>query len=473
MNLISKPHIKQSAIKVVDRKIVLKKISTSQARFLILYCVTLLIAFNPLKALALLFPPVCLLLLILFVRIGITKKSGIYLLILGAGYFLLGFVYPLSGQEFSIINYIFVLLTYSPVFMLFGNFKPVATLSLLRSMKRITLAVLVFQASLGILQALLAAVQRGEFDGITGDAVQGTIAGLNIFSSLALSNANGQIFIILTITLLICALGVHSQYESKKYLLIVLPVIMVSIVLASVVHLLIFLVLSLLAASGGLILIGKGNLIHKLVVVFVLSGFILIAVALTTKVIPRNLASIPYYLNISPLNPDSLSPKSVATYSTISMLHEVPTLNKWIGVGPGQYSSRASLILSGVYLNQKIPFVQPFETELSKRNIFDPYLRFKISNPSGGSTYFPFYSWLTVLGELGYLGMLFVSGMFMRSFFKMLRRRKPPFPLIGISIATLIIFFFLMGFQDNYWEFSQATLPFFLFVSLLRDYSAS
>lgn len=472
MDLISDTHSRQAAINIVNGKIVLKKLSISQFKFLILYCASLAVAFSPFKALALLYPPICLLFLILFVGIGVTKKSTGYLLVLSAGYVFLGFVYPLSGQDFSIINFLFVLLTYSPVFILFGNFKPIATFHLLRIMKGITLTVLTFQSGLGIVQALLAAIQRGEFDGITGDAVQGTIAGSKMLASLGLRNANGQIFIILTISLLMCSLGVYSKYDSKKRLLIILSVITVSMILASVIHLLIFFALSLLVTTGGLILIGRSRFIHKLIIVVVLSGSMLIAIVLTTTILPRNLSNIPYYLSISPLNPESLSPKSVATYSTISMLDdEVPMLNKWIGVGPGQYSSRASLILSGVYLNQKIPFVRPFETEFSKRNIFDPYIKFNISNPSGGSSYFPFYSWLTVLGELGFLGVLLVSGILISSFFKILRRRRSPFPLLGMSLASLITFFFLIGFQDNYWEFSQATLPFFLFVPLLRDYS--
>lgn len=471
MDLISDTHSRQTVFKLVNGKFVLKNLSIAQVKFLVLYCVSLAVAFSPYKALALLFPPFCLLFLILFVGIGMTKKSGGYFIVLSAGYVLLGFIYPLSGQDFSIINFLFVLLTYGPVFILFGNFKPIATFHLLRIMKGITLTVLTFQSGLGIVQALLAAFQRGEFDGITGDAVQGTIAGSKIFASLGLRNANGQIFIILTISLFVCSLGVYSKYDSKKRLLITLSVVTVSMILASVIHLLIFFALSLLVTTGGLILIGKGRFIHKLIIVVVLSGSMLIAIVLTTTILPRNLSSIPYYLSISPLNPESLSPKSVATYATISMLDEVPMLNKWIGVGPGQYSSRASLILSGVYLNQKIPFVKPFETEFSKRNIFDPYVKFNILNPSGGSSYFPFYSWLTVLGELGFLGVLFVSGILISSYFKMLRRRRSPFPLLGMSVASLITFFFLIGFQDNYWEFSQATLPFFLFVPLLRDYS--
>ncbi|WP_299982506.1 hypothetical protein [uncultured Pseudoteredinibacter sp.] len=145
--------------------------------------------------------------------------------------------------------------------------------------------------------------------------------------------------------------------------------------------------------------------------------------------------------------------------------------NFFLGVGPGNYTSRSYYTfsyeflikdgsgVSGIireYLGQTQPRFSPYDLEyisnFRSEIVFGSY---QLSNPNS--------SYLTLLGELGFFGgfvgillyfwlLLFSLGNLKES----LRRHSS----VGICAFAFCgtFFVFLLGFLDNYWEMARATL---------------
>jgi hypothetical protein len=88
-----------------------------------------------------------------------------------------------------------------------------------------------------------------------------------------------------------------------------------------------------------------------------------------------------------------------------------------------------------------------------------------MENQESGSSFFPFYSWLSLYGEIGLVGILFVIIFSIRIISRMRKFSKKVEPFIPMGITLIITYFLMLGFQDNYWEWSQ---PVFLIVLLTK-----
>jgi hypothetical protein len=136
-----------------------------------------------------------------------------------------------------------------------------------------------------------------------------------------------------------------------------------------------------------------------------------------------------------------------------------------VGLGPGQFSSRASLIASGLYLGgandpQAPPFLTPQATRLAADYCLSLLIAYADQGEVIGSTHQPFFSVLSVYTELGAFGLVLVGWVVVR-IVRRARRRAATDPTTryrSVLFVAGVVFVALLGLQENYWEVPQAIL---------------
>jgi len=189
-------------------------------------------------------------------------------------------------------------------------------------------------------------------------------------------------------------------------------------------------------------------------------------------VFPSNMSTLPYYVHTSLSSlaqVSSVSPKSIATLNTLLELPRREPIQPLLGLGLGQYSSRAGLIMSGTYLSRPF-YLEPRYRTVSYDLIYS--LQEAVRERRYGSTFFPYYSWLSVYGELGMLGVALVLALGIVVFKNLRRIRSAPQEIraLQLSIALTLTYVMVLGFQDNYWEFAQAVFAPLVLAKLSYDW---
>ena len=440
-----------------------------ETRFVLLYILTLAIAFSPIKAIGQFIGIICLLGLIFFVQVRPTThllKYSLVLLVFTA----LGCLYFLILPEFSFINYLLFLITASSFLILIYDLRPVMSPSLLNKLAFITLVVIFFQAAYGILQGIVAAAQTGSFDIANGDVVRGTIEPGFFPSGLG----GNVMYAILLSSLLVFSLGA-SRLRFSWPRIVIYATCALAWVTASVLHTILFFGVAAVVALLIVKVPRRKKWISKKIRQFRLGTVVimLLITILLPVIIPSNLNTLPNFLSYTlDIREDSYSEKSRATYYLFTELPEEYPLQPIIGLGPGQYSSRAALILTGQYLRgSSLPLPNYISTATGKFIL--PLWESFLLKPGQGSTYFPFSSWLSLYGETGILGILFIVVVTLTLVFNLRRWNSQHFPGINLSLLILIFYILFLGFQDNYWEFTQAIFPAFFTLSIGYNYLKS
>jgi len=113
--------------------------------------------------------------------------------------------------------------------------------------------------------------------------------------------------------------------------------------------------------------------------------------------------------------------------------------------------------MSNEYLRgQRLPFTP--EVSSYTRFILDLYDHFQKARKSG-STLFPFSSWITLYGELGFIGVFLLAILIMRSIFRIRSMTASGYPQLPVIVLIFMLYWLGLGFQDNYWEYTQAIFP--------------
>ncbi|PWH19529.1 MAG: hypothetical protein DDG59_02750, partial [Anaerolineae bacterium] len=420
-------------------------------RLLILYTVVLIVAFSPLKPLGQLLP----LLVIVWVSIVAKIKIRYHLSLYGIFLFIAvfaGLFYLSIVPHFTLVNFLMSLLTFSYLSVLYFDFSNVVNQRFLISVRNITLIILLFQSGYGILQALVGFFRDRSFDNSVGDIVRGTIE-----PSFHASGLGGNVmFAIQLSTLLILVISTKKKIFSKQFLFM-LGVICMAWIVASALHTILFALISILLTSF-VFRVRIGNRIIRSNLRKLSFGFFITLAVLGSIFIPRNLMTLPYHLSLFWGESDMLGNEKVL--ATIVAIRELPkefSLSPLIGVGPGHFSSRAALILSGEFLRgSRFPIVsKSYYTEKYILPLFTQY----ISQYDCGSTCLPYYSWLTIFGELGMVGILALLA-FISSIKNLVQQAKiEEFPYMKWGLSVFVIYFILLGFQENYWEYTQSMTP--------------
>lgn len=424
--------------------------------------VTLLLSWSPVKSLAYALPAMSLILLIIVSKkIKRILKNSFIIVALFLVY--IGLLLMI-GREFILQNVVLSFITYSGIFFLLVVPPPHFDNKKYIDISKIVIFVILFQAIIGIGQGLLEFIKIGTFDLSTGDAVEGTIH-LNPKASGSFSNvmyASIMSFSILGV------LPYVLLYDRSKLWILILGSI--SLVLASVVHLLLILGISILIAN----FIIKPKIVKKVSVVtkLVLASTIILIPILALNLLETN------FSNLIPLISKTIeleNPKSIVFNRVINEMSEDYVLMPYIGMGPGQFSSRASLIGTERYIGSynnptDLPFIEPVYTSAFGDYILDQWL-YVVNLPfSAGSTLVPFSSFITVISEFGLLVFVIVVISMFRyvNSIKYISKISKQNKIMAFSNVSIITMMFLLGMQENYWELPQALFIGVIFMKLLH-----
>ena len=446
-----------------------ERLTLKQRRFLMVFTLLLFIVFSPSKALGQVTALLLIGALLAYVQVSLANhliKLVALVVSLSGG---IGF-YALISADFSLLNYLLFCVTISSTFLLLWNFSSIISPHLLSAIVRRTGYVIVFESLYGVIQACVGAIRNGSFDVGNGDLVRGTINP----SFQHIPSASNPIYAVLLSTLLFFIFGASRNRLNRS----LVPVYLLGIVawlLASVMHTIIFFMVAVALSLGLLLpveqlLRPRSKRLRKARRwILVIGGVLLIAVLV---ILPRNVANIPtFFQETLDVGPNSHSEKARATYATFVQLPKTSPLQPVLGLGPGHYSSRASLIISGEYLDSSLSSIIPvYQTSATNRYIISLWRNFLKTRPNGGSTYFPFYSWLSLYGELGWGGVAAVVLLIVYYAVRLRAMASREFPRLHFALIVLMIYIALLGFQDNYWEITQAVCPSFLLFKLGYDY---
>lgn len=364
----------------------------------------------------------------------------------------IGLFYALLAPEFLVANYLLALVTYSAFLPILAiDSQALASVALYRRMLTTTASMMLFQGALGIVQYAYGVVDTGRFG--EGDYVEGTIHP-QLSSDANFSNPIFAVNITLMLLACISMPGVLTKGRAK------LVVGAVALVMASVFHVLVFLlggfVIARIATRVRVRTSGPRKPRSKWMLALLVVG------GLGAATFPVRLLST-YAGDV--LDMEALAvPRAILMYRVFTELpHDAP-LQPYIGLGPGHFSSRASLIASGLYLGgpdtpKVVPLMTPQVTYLALEYCISLLLAF-IDSEAVGSTQQPFSSFMSVYTELGLVGLVLILWTVLRivrrvqTTLRVHPQRRPQ----AVAFCTGVFFLLLLGFQENYWEAPQAIL---------------
>ncbi len=311
--------------------------------------------------------------------------------------------------------------------------------------------IFILQASLGFIQALAGFIGNGSFDLSNGDRVEGTVH-LPLAASATFAN------VIFTYNLMgLILILVPHIFNKKRELIPYLFFGVIVLIMASVVHLILFFVIAIVLSF----VLHRPN--------FRMGGwawkwigrFTLIAVPiLAITLFPTNIQTA---RDLGPKILKFENPKAIVYKDLfVNLPQEYPNM-PYIGIGPGNFSSRASLIGTGYYFGGfndpiDLPLLEPKTSPATDKYII-PLWRWISELPwSAGSTLKPFSSWISTIGEFGLLVFLIIFGFIIKKVFMGIGVKNNEERLINFSVSAFWIFFFISGFQNNYWEVPQMFL---------------
>lgn len=440
------------------------------------FIIALIICLSPLKAVALFSPFICLTWFIVRSKSGFTLRK-LFFLITGWGLLLLFYnVYGSQiGLDFNPSNGIVSLIFYSAIILAFAfPFKLTSNDYNYVRYTRIILFVLAIEGLWGIMQKTLAPIILGTQ---SGDVVEGTINPFSfIFGHSGFSN---QFFAINIVCFLFFC---YPFIIANKKKAIPFMLAFIALILASVGHVF----YSMLMALSLTFLIFEGHNIFvkpKLLIAFSTLFLIIIIVF-------ANLDSAMYELSKQEFDSfvSGESAKTRAAYTAIFEAGaEYPTMHL-VGVGPGQYSSRAGIVSTGTYFGLSefftaIPFLninttKPLEDFVMEdwnfitENFLDPEMTFTTS-----TMHRPFFSVLSVYAEFGGLTLILIVYFILKQVFRLRKKYtslkssgvNPHVRQLAFSCSATILFLFFIGMYENYYESPQGIFLGILLVLIMRS----
>ena len=395
------------SVNVLDRRSISKpKISTldrTQRAYYWVFVIAVVVNWSPNKLLPYI-APIGLLLFILFMsRKNAILRNIIFLSIVWAVW--IGFS-ALLNPDFILQNALIAVVTYSAFYIPFVvPSRYLASDNLYIKMMQFLLFIVVLQAAIGFIQVAYGFSIKGSFDVSTGDFIEGTIG-------LALQQKRGfeTPMFAGNMAFTLIALIPYILIYRKSWSVLVFLFGTAVLVFSSVMHILLFFLIALAVSF----LVYRPIKLSSRVLVFTGIFTLILAtfVAMMMFVLlPTNLTRISVQVDrvIHQENPKSILLSRLFT----EVPEEYPQIT-FIGIGPGQFSSRASLIASGYYLGglqnpKPVPFLNPTVSNALDEYVMDLW-RSLINWPgTAGSTLRPFSSWLSVYSESGAIGSLVVS----------------------------------------------------------------
>jgi hypothetical protein len=348
-----------------------------------------------------------------------------------------------ASSSFVVTNALVATVTYGWIVLVSSVPVLQLTEALLRD-KIVTLMarVIAVEGIVGIAQAAWGFAQTGTFDLANGDWVKGTmgIGPGGIFPGRDFANPIFAVFMALALLGLLPELG-----RRKHRLAFVLGA--VALLLAAVLHVTLLTLGALLAST----LINRPSRIARSAAVFVA------AASIAMLIMPTNVSSLTQYY---PLLSGEHTPRTLMVRrAVVEMPRDYPLL-PLVGLGPGQFTSRAGLVSTGLYLGgpldgRSLPLVSTSITPPQRQHLMDLLLA-SADFESYGSTFKPYFSWLSVYTEFGLPALIAIFGW--AGFMILKIRTRFGGSATGIAVGAAILLLLFLGVQENYWEVPQAVL---------------
>lgn len=420
-------------------------LTREQKAYLGALAIALLMCWSPSNALGYIAPFVSLGWYILYTR---SSRALIGML----GYFccwgLVISLYIVFMPEFALPSAFLAIITYSS-FATFLVITPraIAGPRIYNRVLSILSFVLLIEGTWGIVQAVYGFSQTGTFYGFNGDYVEGTIHPW-LAAELAFSNPMFAV----NIACILIALVPTVVLLKKK----ILPFLVggLAFILASVLHVI---YLAGIAACLSVLFVYPSIIRKK--ISLLLGAFTLIFLLVTANLVGIRVDAA---LNFMRLNLEGRTPRGVVMEHAFNEIPAEYTLMPLLGIGPGQFSSRAGLIGTGYYFGRPekprtVPLLPTSMSPAFRDYVLVPWVY--TTRPAGltGSTTQPYFSWLSVYVEFG--GIVF-GGVLLLVLYALFRirqlARSAHLRIHGIALGANILLLFLLGVQENYWEISQA-----------------
>jgi len=406
------------------------------------FLLALILCLSPAKALAYLSPLVVLIWLIVAARKKTILNRALILLFLALIWIGL---WRIFNNEFLLHSALLEIITYSSfVILAVIPTKLLKNPVLGRRIEQIVRWIILIEAGVGLVQVLHAYFQSGSFDMANGDAVAGTIT-----LSLLPDGGLGNPMFAINMGFLLLFLLPSVILKRQGWLVVCFGALM--LVLASVIHVLIF-----MAVSVGIAFVLYRPALPKRVSTILLFSALIVIVVTSYYLLSTNWSTLStYYTGIT----NGESPRARAYKAAFGdMITEYPLMVS-IGLGPGQFASRAGAIGTGYYFGgpynpRPLPLLPTGMSPAMEKYMWDLWLESVY-----GSTHQPFSSWLAIYTEFGMICFLLICATVIWVLLTLLLRAKSkPQKWIAFSCSSSILFLFLLGFQDNYWEVPQAIL---------------
>ena len=420
----------------------------------------LVVSLSPMKIIGY-FLPVFLLAVLFFRLPSKTFYKNFLLAILGFGFIFMFYLLKafFLNYGFSVIGALLSLMTFGSVglVLVYPSFKTDYNSAVTVNVNRFLYIVFVVQTIVAYVQSFLFLLLHfTSFDGAVGDIIQGTINPLSFINESV--GFNNQVFTINYVFLLVYL--VPFLRKTKQQYLIAIAVFI--ILMASVLHVVFSFLLALLTCS---LLIGFIRYRKKIIKFLFLSGALAALLFITQ---PKNFSLFSFYYNdLVSLD----SPKSLVLINTFAFLPQEYPDALVLGLGPGQYTSRASLMTTGRYFGEfdhpaKIPFLDgTFTSKAFKDYVFDIWEMYATNVEQYGNSTMsrPFFSILSLCIELGVIAFAVLVMLLFRGLLKMRRRylrfskekEKIPAYFSFVNMVS-VLFLFYLAFFENYLESSAS-----------------
>lgn len=384
----------------------------------------------------------------------------------------------LLNRDFIFQNAFLAIVTYGSVYVLLIPSRHISGKSLYIQMSQMLLAIVAIESVIGTIQVFYGYNRTGTFDIANGDFVEGTI-------NVGLRPAGGfetpmfAVNIAFMLLALVPYVFVIKRGQIKYGLLILFGAVV--LVLAAVMHLVIFLTIAIVISffiyhpklssveNGKRIVFFSAGRVPR-VVSFSFANLrrtilaVLLVVLIPVLVItfmPANVSQISgHYERIV----DQRNTKIILAQRIVTAVPEEYPQSLFVGIGPGQFVSRASLIGTGLYFGgienpRPVPLLRSEISVAVDTYLLDLWWWAENIPYPAGSTLLPFSSWLSVISEFGIIAFfilaMFVAGLIL---FVRTRVRRQEQRVMAFSFGTGVLLLFLLGFQENYWEVPQAIL---------------
>jgi hypothetical protein len=412
------------------------------------FLLALLICWSPLKAAAYAAPALCMLWVMLAGRSAVVFRR-VVAMGLAAGGLVLGHV--LLNGAFVLSSAILAVVTYSGMGVIWAfPRRHLLNPRLLERMTDATCVMVMIQCVVGFVQGVYGYIVAGSFDGANGDIVQGTI-----YPYLRGDGAFANPMYGASVALM--ALSLIPRARGKRKYALAMWMGAVALVLASVLHQLVYLLLALILAY----LWVRPRLRLSRAAVTLLS-FSALTLLLTLALLPGNLAT---FNAIVTEFLQGQTPRRVILERVITDMPDKYPHMPLVGLGPGQFSSRAALMNTGFYFGSPrapkdfSPFLRNAIPEPMRESLLPLWIR-SAEVKYFGSSQRPYFGWLSLYTEFGGAGTLLAVGTIGLALWRLPRRTKVVSSgLLSFACASMICFIALIALQENYWEVPQAVLP--------------